>query len=232
MTYPIHERFRAFQGEGVHMGRPAFFIRTFGCPISCPWCDSAGTWHKDWVPDDIPRMHLRNLVEEALQEPRVEFVVITGGEPTVHNLQPLVHELHEHQMPVHLETSGAFEIKAPFDWITLSPKKWKMPLDSSIWQADEFKVIVEFPEDIPFYTDALEQSFTRAGSRIPVPIWLHPEWSHREDPVVLKAIVDAVVNGRGLYRAGWQIHKGYRVDQQDNRVRPAVPLGGQPEKGF
>ena len=53
---PIHEVFYAFQGEGVHMGKSAFFIRTFGCPLHCPWCDSAGTWHKDFIPKQIDKI--------------------------------------------------------------------------------------------------------------------------------------------------------------------------------
>lgn len=228
-TLPLFERFRAFQGEGVHMGRPAFFIRTYGCPVKCPWCDSAGTWHKDFVPKDIQRMEVAQLVEEALQA-APEFVVITGGEPTVHDLMPLAVEMAEHGLAVHLETSGAFPFDADlFAWVTLSPKRWKMPLAENYVLADEFKLIIENPIDIKFYTHPTEAQLTELHSR---PIWLHPEWSQRENPVVLNAICQAVETGGGLYRAGCQLHKYYRVDQRDNRTRPNVPLGGNPEKGY
>lgn len=231
-TLPIHERFRTFQGEGVHMGRPAFFLRTFGCPIHCPWCDSAGTWHKDYVPKGINKMTVEEMRKESLQSPQVDFVVITGGEPTVHDLAPLVTDLQTSFMPVHLETSGAFPIGPAFDWVTLSPKKWKMPIRESVLKANEFKIIVEEPDDIEFYLRALEEVFGAEG--VEVPIWLHPEWSQRRNPKVLDAICKAVVEQfRGApFRAGWQLHKLFAVDLADTRSRPPVPLGGNPEKGY
>lgn len=229
MTIPTFERFRAFQGEGIHMGRPAFFIRTYGCPLHCPYCDSAGTWHKDYVPKDVERISTDRLQTEALEEPRVEFVVITGGEPAVHDLQPLVDKLNSANLPVHIETSGTFRLPEHLRWVTMSPKRWKLPPVNIIQQADEFKFIIEKPDDIYFYTSVVMKAYP---DEIPVPIWLHPEWSQRENPTVLKSICQAVVGGRGRYRAGWQIHKGYKVDQGDNRSRPSVPLGGNPKKGF
>ena len=227
--YPTHERFKAFQGEGIHMGRPAFFIRTYGCPVKCPFCDSAGTWHPQFVPKDIERLSVEQLVQEAA-ETLCEFVVITGGEPTVHDLTALVTGLAERGIPSHLETSGAFEFDGMmFDWVTLSPKRWKMPLEQNYEQANEFKLIIEKPEDIRFYTHPIEEHCHSLGT---TPIWLHPEWSQRENSEVLGAICEAVEKGGGLYRAGWQLHKCYRVDQRDNRTRANVPLGGNPEKGY
>ena len=81
---PIHEQFYSFQGEGVHQGRAAYFIRTYGCPIHCPWCDSAGTWHPDYKAKKRQRIPIDQLVRNA-QKTAAEFVVITGGEPTIHN---------------------------------------------------------------------------------------------------------------------------------------------------
>lgn len=232
---PIVERFRAFQGEGVHMGRPAFFIRTYGCATRCPWCDSAGTWHPNYVPEVINQMTIEQLKAEAVQEPRVEFVVVTGGEPTHHNLDPLLDGMSVCEMPVHLETSGAYSFPSDrFRWITLSPKRWKMPTFENWTRPDEMKFIIESPEDIEFYTTAMRKGLLDVGflSAETPPIWLHPEWSHREDPIVLKAICEAVVNGRGLYRAGWQIHKEFLVDRMDGRSSKPAPLGGNLEKGY
>ncbi|MGK0176927.1 MAG: 7-carboxy-7-deazaguanine synthase, partial [Lentimonas sp.] len=131
MKLPIHERFYSFQGEGVHAGRAAYFIRTFGCPVHCPWCDSAGTWHPDYIPKKIARFEPEELAAEAAKT-AAEFTVITGGEPTIHDLTNLTEELHAVGQKVHLETSGAFAIKGTFDWITLSPKRWKLPLAENI----------------------------------------------------------------------------------------------------
>lgn len=228
MTLPIHEFFSTFQGEGVHMGRPAFFLRTFGCPVQCPWCDSAGTWHRDWVPKDVRKMDSDQILFQIKSSPRPDFVVITGGEPAVHDLGPLCAALYAAHYPVHIETSGGFPIRGRVDWITLSPKRWKYPLSENVHSADEFKVIVETKEDIEFYYRMIRS----LGHRNSQPIWLHPEWSHREDPVVLGAISDAVKEANQGFRAGWQLHKLYRVDARDTRTQPLAPLGGDLRKGY
>lgn len=230
-TLPIHETFHTFQGEGVHMGKPAFFIRTFGCPVHCPWCDSAGTWHPDYVPVDIARLSTEDLVLQVL-ESGAPFAVLTGGEPAVHDLTEVTRALRSHGIRVHLETSGAFPLKGRFDWITLSPKRWKMPLMENVTLADEFKIIVETGmDDIVFYYTYLTDKGLREQSR---PIWLHPEWSQRDNPSVLSAISETVKSsGHGAdFRAGWQLHKLYKVDLADKRSRLAVPLGGNPKLGY
>jgi len=225
-TYPIHEMFDTFQGEGVHMGKPAFFIRTYGCPVHCPWCDSAGTWHPDWIPKDVSRMTPEQIVKSL--PPRTKIVIITGGEPTIFNLNPLVDELHMLDIQVHLETSGGFPIQGELDWITLSPKKWRHPIPSALVRADEFKFIIETEEDIDFYWKLIQMpNYTEDR-----PIWLHPEWSQHKNSKVLEAICEAVKDGEGQYRAGWQLHKCYGVDLLDKRSRPMVPLGGDYKRGF
>ena len=224
MKLPIHERFHTFQGEGVHMGRSAFFIRTFGCPLHCPWCDSAGTWHKDYVPEHVQRIEVDQLVDEAVAC-KPSFVVVTGGEPTIHDLRSLTSGMHLAKLRVHLETSGAFPIQGSFDWVTVSPKDNKAPLVEVLGCADEFKIIVSTPGDIWKWVEACNNSNPNAY------IWLHPEWSKRTDPIVLTAISNAV-KGHNTLRAGWQMHKLYRCDQLDYRTAPLVPLGGNPALGY
>lgn len=227
---PIHECFHTFQGEGNHAGKPAFFIRTFGCPLHCPWCDSAGTWHKDYVPSNIKRMSVAELVRAATHT-RAGITVITGGEPAIHNLTPLTEALQDHGIRVHVETSGAFEIPAPVNWITLSPKIAQLPVPSVIKKAHEMKWIIDTVESVDFwrdwYSNCLQKMNVPAES-----IWLHPEWSQRNNPAILNAISEAVKQGGGLYRAGWQMHKLYRVDSLDKRTQPLAPLGGDPSKGY
>lgn len=211
------------------MGRSAFFIRTYGCPLGCRWCDAAGTWHKDWVPKHIERHSAEYLAEMVAKEMPVAFAVITGGEPTVFDLLPLTLELENRGCNAHLETSGAFPIRGDFDWVTLSPKRWKMPLEENLLLADEFKIIVEKPEDIEFYVDHIEGKQDALWGNS---VWLHPEWSQRENPVVLGAISEFVKRRGDPFRAGWQIHKNYMVDSRDSRSQPMVPLGGDLRKGF
>jgi 7-carboxy-7-deazaguanine synthase len=101
--YPVNETFLSWQGEGVHLGRKAFFIRLQGCPVKCTWCDSASTWHPQFVPKDLRRASAADLAAEAVAA-RPEFVVLTGGEPCIHDLAPLVEALRSVGLPAHLET--------------------------------------------------------------------------------------------------------------------------------
>lgn len=201
------------------MGRAAFFIRTFGCPLQCSWCDSAGTWHPDWVPDNIDRRTAKELAFAATQT-NAEFVVVTGGEPTIHDLSELTAELAERSLPVHLETSGSFPIRGQFAWITLSPKWAKLPLVENVERAHELKLIVENGQSVERWREQLPAI---SGKQT---VWLHPEWSQRNSPDVLNAISGAVKTLGKPFRAGYQLHRLYNVDSLDKNARPSVPLGG------
>lgn len=217
------------------MGRSAFFIRTFGCPVHCPWCDSAGTWHKDYIPKEINRMEIAELVSEAVSH-KPQFVVITGGEPTV---QPLLHDLatalSEAGLRVHIETCGAFEFnRDSINWITLSPKREKLPTAENLCFASEIKIIVDRPQAIGEWFATLDSIYGSRQWTDFTPIWLHPEWSQRNNPAVLNAISEAVKDGHARYdlRAGYQLHKIYQVDSLDKNTKPLAPLGGNPENGY
>lgn len=218
------------------MGRPAFFVRLFGCPVKCPWCDSAGTWHPDYVPDAKMLLTPEGILMEAFAS-RAPFVVVTGGEPAIHDLSDLTRlfkernekRAHDEQIFLHLETSGAFPIKGDFDWVTVSPKRWKLPIVPTLVKAKEYKFIIEQPEDISFYWELVKPHWH--AEHVP-PIWLHPEHSQRNNPAVLEAINYAVLDRQAPFRAGWQLHKLYNVDARDKRSRPLVPLGGDPSRGF
>ena len=156
--------------------------------------------------------------------------MITGGEPAIHDLSALTDALHAVGQQTHLETSGAFPIRGAFDWITLSPKRWKLPLADNVARANEYKLIIDRPEAIAEYVDAL----TERGAELSADniVWLHPEWSQHSNPEVLNAITEWIKCHGAPYRAGWQLHKNYAADCMDQRSVPAAPLGGDPELGF
>jgi organic radical activating enzyme len=223
--YPVNETFLSWQGEGVHMGRKAFFIRLQGCPVKCTWCDSASTWHPQYVPKNIRKASADELAKEA-GEAKPDFVVLTGGEPCVHNLVPLVNALKAAKLNVHLETCGAYEIPEGLDWVTVSPKWAKLPVAESLAKADEVKLIIESADSAEKWTAAV------GGAWAAKSVWLHPEWSRRADSSILKAITDFVKANGAPFRAGWQVHKPYMADSLDARARPPAPLGGDPGLGF
>jgi 7-carboxy-7-deazaguanine synthase len=223
--YPVNETFLSWQGEGVHMGRKAFFIRLQGCPVKCTWCDSASTWHPQYVPKNIRKANADELAKEAA-ESKPDFVVLTGGEPCVHDLVPLLNALKAVKLKVHLETCGAYPIPEGLDWVTVSPKWAKLPVAESLAKADEVKLIIEAADSAQKWTAAV------GGSWAAKSVWLHPEWSRRADSSILKAITDFVKENGAPFRAGWQVHKPYMADSLDARARPPAPLGGDPGLGF
>ncbi len=220
---PVYERFHSWQGEGLHMGKSAFFIRLHGCPVHCPWCDSAGTWHPEHKPKKIDRIDPVNLAEEAFST-GCEIVVITGGEPAIHNLHALTHELRIRNLPIHIETCGAYPIQGDMDWITLSPKFLAHPLMENLNIADEFKIIVEDDTSILKWTGMID------FSKFAIPTWLHPEWSVSQDVSVLTKITEWIKENGFPYRAGFQIHKLFKADENDEKSRPASTLCNEPGK--
>lgn len=200
--FPVFERFHSFQGEGEYLGRSAFFIRLFGCPIQCPWCDSAGTWKPDGAAE-VERVSAEALAEAAAKT-KPDCVVITGGEPTVHDLNPLCDALHAKGLRVHLETCGAFPIRGNIDWVTVSPKRQRPPLAENWAKANEIKLIVDTP-------DAIDEWAGKIGENSATSIWLHPEWSRSRDPEILGEIADWIRTHGAPYRAGWQLHKLFNV---------------------
>lgn len=134
---PVMEHFYTLQGEGVHTGRAAYFIRLGGCDVGCVWCDVKESWDGG----KHPLYAVSDLVSTVKQTP-AEIVVITGGEPLMHNLSALTETLHQAGLRVHIETSGSSPLSGELDWITLSPKKFKEPLPDVLPHAHELKIVV------------------------------------------------------------------------------------------
>ena len=220
-TYTVNESFYTFQGEGVWMGHAAFFIRLQGCDQACVWCDAAGTWHNDHKPTDLWKGDESATADLLHGVPGQAIVVITGGEPCLYDLDPLIGQLNDRGRAVHIETAGHRPLPSLPCWVTLSPKPDGIPpLPESVARANEFKVIVSDRSTLVRGLALIDQRNRNAA------VWLHPEWSKHNDPEVLSIITD-VVKGNPEYRAGWQMHKCYRADLDDPGARTdAVPLGG------
>src|SRR6478752_3699709 len=87
-TLPVMEHFYTLQGEGFHQGRAAYFIRLGGCDVGCVWCDVKDSWDSG----KHPLITIDNLVKNVEATP-AKLVVITGGEPLMHNLDVLTKTL-------------------------------------------------------------------------------------------------------------------------------------------
>jgi organic radical activating enzyme len=133
MKYPIAETFYSLKGEGAWTGVPMFFIRLAGCNLKCDFCDTDYHQYGELSADD--------LIALALKHP-AKKVVITGGEPTIYDLKPLVTALKAQDFKVHLETNGTNPLPTYFDWVAVSPKTTMDKLNLyTMKAADEVKYL-------------------------------------------------------------------------------------------
>ncbi len=191
VTYPITETFHSLQGEGTWAGSNAFFIRLGGCDVHCPWCDQKETWKTQ----GHPRSGVESLVNEAVAA-NPSFVVITGGEPLLHDLVPLCQALKNRGLRLHLETSGAYPLTGQFDWITLSPKPYKPPHGDIYTQASELKIIISQPQDFLW-------AETEAAKVKDIPLYLQAEWGTQN---IHQSIFDYILE-HPPWRLSLQTHK-------------------------
>ena len=137
------EHFYTLQGEGFHQGRAAYFIRLGGCDVGCVWCDVKDSWDAE----RHPQMNIEELIFNIEKTP-ARLVVITGGEPLMHSLDALTATLKSKGYELNMETSGAHPLSGSWDWICLSPKKFKAPLPGILPVANELKVVVFNQSDL------------------------------------------------------------------------------------
>ncbi|RYY95118.1 MAG: 7-carboxy-7-deazaguanine synthase QueE [Chitinophagaceae bacterium] len=159
------EHFYTLQGEGQHQGRPAYFIRLGGCDVGCVWCDVKDSWDAT----QHPHHSVTDLVALVKATP-APIVVITGGEPLLHELGRLTAALKAAGLRTHIETSGSSPLSGQWDWITLSPKKFKAPLPEAVAAADELKAVVFNKSDFAWAEQWAAQ--VKPGCRL----YLQPEW--------------------------------------------------------
>ena len=191
------ESFYTIQGEGYHQGRAAYFIRLGGCDVGCVWCDVKESWDVN----AHPLIATELIIEEAKKFPG-RLAVITGGEPLMHNLEELTEDLHKAGFETNIETSGSHPLSGKWDWICLSPKKFKAPLVEILLKANELKIIVFNKSDFEWaekYADLVDKKCR---------LYLQPEWSKINEmaPLIIDYIKD-----HPQWELSLQIHKYINV---------------------
>lgn len=123
--YPLTSNpvFWTIQGEGRMRGAQMCFVRLAGCSVGCPNCDT-----------DYRKQEMVSVEEIAARADEVtpsavhaRWVWITGGEPTDHELTPLIQALRAKRFSIALASSGHREVVAEVDWLSISPHdpmKW------------------------------------------------------------------------------------------------------------
>ena len=191
--YPIMEHFFTIQGEGTYSGRAAYFIRIAGCDVGCVWCDVKESWDKD----QHTTMSTNEIIEKVT-ESKTDFVVITGGEPAMYNLNPLVEPLKKMGITIAIETSGCYPLQGDVDWYCFSPKKFKAPCDEAYLRANELKVIINHPSDLDWANKHAEKVLDSCQ------LFLQPEWSNTEK---LLPLIISYVKGNLKWKISLQTHK-------------------------
>jgi organic radical activating enzyme len=191
------EMFYTLQGEGYHQGKAAYFIRLAGCDVGCVWCDVKESWDAS----KHPVFSVDEIVSSALAHP-ARLAIITGGEPLLYNLDALTTALKKVGFEVNIETSGSSSMSGNWDWVCLSPKKFKAPLDESIQAASELKVVI-------FNTHDFEWAETYAKQVAPnCKLYLQPEWDKSNE---ITPLVIEYIKANPKWELSAQLHKYIQV---------------------
>lgn len=196
-TLPMMESFYTIQGEGYHQGKPAYFIRLGGCDVGCVWCDVKESWDAD----AHEHFTIEEIVSKATEHPG-RLAVITGGEPTLYDLSELTQKLHDQGFQTNIETSGAHKLTGDFDWVCLSPKKFKAPVESILQKANELKIIVYNKSDFKWaesFADKVQEGCM---------LFLQPEWSKAE---IVTPLIINYIKENPKWQLSLQIHKYINV---------------------
>ena len=191
------EMFYTLQGEGYHQGKAAYFIRLAGCDVGCVWCDVKESWDAS----KHPVLSIEEIVTSALAHP-ARLAIITGGEPLLYNLDALTTALKKVGFEVNIETSGSSPMSGNWDWVCLSPKKFKAPLTESIQAASELKVVI-------FNTHDFEWAETYAKQVSPnCKLYLQPEWDKSNE---ITPLVIEYIKAHPKWELSAQLHKYIQV---------------------
>lgn len=194
---PVLEHFYSIQGEGFHTGTAAYFIRTAGCDVGCYWCDVKESWQVH--PEQLAA--IADLVQQALKYPS-RVVVITGGESLMYDMTFLTVYLKQAGFQLHLETSGAYPLSGMWDWICLSPKKFRKPIQTIFQKADELKVIIRNKADFSW----AEENALRV--RPNCRLYLQPEWSVAQK---IQPLIVEYVKQHPQWHISLQTHKYLQI---------------------
>ncbi len=193
VALPVMESFATLQGEGYHSGKPAYFVRLGGCDVGCHWCDVKESWDLEAHPEKT----VGQIIDD-IKASNLEIVVITGGEPLMHDLDILTRAVGDLGKKLHVETSGAHSISGVWDWICFSPKKFNEPVEEFYSLAHELKIIVYNKSDFDFAEMHAER--IRNGAKL----FLQPEWSVRHK--IMPLIVEYIKHNP-KWRISLQTHK-------------------------
>jgi len=199
-TLRVAEIFGSIQGEGLRQGEATIFIRLAGCNLRCAFCDTKRAWRGGRA---MSAARILAAVRRLGRRWPASWADLTGGEPMLQDIGPLVDGLRADGLSIQIETNGTVFRPLPFDWITVSPKPPAYAADPRLrLLASEVKVVVSRE----LTSAAVER--LRAGYPERVPLILQPQsnaaWSREKARRLLGAALRA---GAANIRLGFQLHR-------------------------
>ncbi len=194
---PLMEEFYSIQGEGFNTGKAAYFIRIGGCDIGCSWCDSK----RSWQAGIHPLVEVDSIISRVVKSP-CNSLLVTGGEPTLYQLDYLTSQSKKKELVLFLETSGAYPLTGHWDWICLSPKNQNPPLPEYYTKAHELKVIIHEFKDFLWAEEMAKRVHSDCH------LFLQPEWSRKDE--MIQAII-VYIRENTKWRISMQTHKVWGI---------------------
>lgn len=204
----LDEVFLSIQGESTDTGLPCIFVRLYGCPIGCVYCDQ---------PQTLANKHkasIETIMNRVKKYRGVKRVCITGGEPLIYknDLMPLVWELQYEGYKVSIETSGCLPIEDFLrrDWKYIMDVKCPSSgvVEKNIYEnllklhsKDEVVFVIADKKDYEFMKSVLQKYPTQAH------ILLSPMFNKEGKNVIGKELVGWILYDRLDYRIQIQLHK-------------------------
>lgn len=204
----LDEVFLSIQGESTDTGLPCIFVRLYGCPIGCVYCDQ---------PQTLANKHkasIETIMNRVKKYRGVKRVCITGGEPLIYknDLMPLVWELQYEGYKVSIETSGCLPIEDFLrrDWKYIMDVKCPSSgvVEKNIYEnllklhsKDEVVFVIADKKDYEFMKSVLQKYPTQAH------ILLSPMFNKEGKNVIGKELVGWLLYDRLDYRIQIQLHK-------------------------
>jgi 7-carboxy-7-deazaguanine synthase len=180
----VNEMFASIQGEGGRSGEATFFIRLSGCNLRCDFCDTQYAFVDGYILTE------QEIIESAKQS-NLKWVCLTGGEPLMQDINPLIALLKADGFQIAIETNGTYKIPSGIDYVTVSPKR---SINTVAEFANEWKYIIEDGSD-----------FDRIGQTENV--YLQPVDNNVK---IARLCVDKILENQG-WRLSLQLHKLIKV---------------------
>ena len=203
------EIFCSIQGESSDSGLPCIFIRLYGCPVGCSYCDQPQT------PDQRKRISIQNIISIVSKYKGVKNVCITGGEPLIYkeDVIALTWELMHLGYKVSIETSGCVPIedssyRRSFKYVMDVKCPSSGVAEKNIFDNllilqsnDEVKYVIANREDYNYMKNVMQKYPTQAS------ILVSPMFDKNQKAVIGKDLVDWIIEDKLNVRVQIQLHK-------------------------